>query len=27
LVCMIKALQSSELRKHSLVRLGDLLLT
>ena len=27
LVCMIKALQSSELRKHSLVRLNDLLLT
>jgi hypothetical protein len=24
---MIKALQSSELRKHSLVRLNDLLLT
>ena len=27
LVCMIKVLQSSELRKHSLVRLNDLLLT
>jgi len=27
LVCMIKALQCSELRKHSLVRLNDLLLT
>ena len=27
LVCMIKALQRSELRKHSLVRLNDLLLT
>ena len=27
LVCMILALQSSELRKHSLVRLNDLLLT
>ena len=27
LVCMIKALQCRELRKHSLVRLNDLLLT